>query len=132
MTAVSRPTPRPSPETSHFWEACQEGRFLLPKCADCGSHWFPPSGFCPECWSRNWEWEHASGLGLLHTFVIFRRQYHPAFEPPYAVGVVHLKEGPRMLSRIVTEDIDKLRVGMALKLTWDRSGDWMIPAFQVL
>lgn len=130
MSAVHPPIPRPSPETIPFWEACQEGRLILPKCDECGSFWFPPSAFCPECWSPSWTWVEADGLASLHAFVIFRRQYHPAFEPPYAVGVVHLKEGPRILSRIVTTDLAKLQVGMPLKLTWDQADEWKIPAFR--
>lgn len=130
MAEIHRPVPRPSPETIPFWEACLEQRFTLPKCKKCGSFWFPPSSFCPECWSSDWNWEEASGSGAIHSFVIFRRQYHPAFETPYAVGVVRLKEGPRILSRIVTSNPEKLQVGISVKLLWDRVEEWSIPAFQ--
>lgn len=130
MAETHRPVPRPSPETVPFWEACQNGRFILPKCGQCGSFWFPPSAFCPECWSRRWDWQEAIGVGSLHTFVIFRRQYHPGFIPPYAVGVVHLKEGPRILSRILSDDLEKLQVGMPLAPVWDNAEEWKIPAFQ--
>ncbi|NNN19324.1 MAG: hypothetical protein HKL84_05665 [Acidimicrobiaceae bacterium] len=130
MSGVHRPVPRPSPETVPFWEACQQERFLLPRCSQCGSFWFPPTAFCPECWSPNWDWHEATGLGSLHSFVIFRRQYHPAFVTPYAVGVVHLKEGPNILGRILTNDFEKLHVEMPLTLMWDRAEEWVIPAFQ--
>jgi uncharacterized OB-fold protein len=35
---------------------------------------------------------------------------------PYAVGIVELDEGVRMMSNIVDCDVDQLRVGMALEV----------------
>ncbi|TAN28837.1 MAG: hypothetical protein EPN30_02850 [Actinomycetota bacterium] len=130
MTDIRRPVPRPSPETTEFWEACRQERFQMPQCRDCGSFWFPPSAFCPQCWSLHWDWREASGSGQLHTFVIFRRQYHPAFPTPYALGVAQLEEGPRVLGRILTDGLDRLHVGLQVKLVWDHTGEWNIPAFQ--
>lgn len=132
MVDLSRPVPVPSPETIPFWEACQRELFTLPRCSSCGFYWFPPSGYCQECWSESWTWDPASGEGILHSFVVFKRQYHVAFPPPYAVGVVSLKEGPNVLSRIETNDPEKLEVGIALGLLWDQVGQWTIPAFRPL
>lgn len=131
MTENVRPLPHPSPETMPFWKACREKRFLLPRCHRCGTFWFPPSGFCPDCWSREWDWEEAQGTGTLFSYVIFRRQFHPAFVPPYAVGVVALTEGPQILIRILTESLQSLMVGMAMELTWEMVDDnWTLPAFR--
>jgi len=132
MTGVHRPVPRPTPETMPFWEACRQERLQIPRCRDCGIFWFPPSAFCPQCWSRHWDWQKVSGLGLLHTFIIFRRQYHPAFPTPYAVGVAQLEEGPRILGRILTDDLTRLHVGLQVKLLWDHAEEWLIPAFRPL
>lgn len=40
------------------------------------------------------------------------------------MGVVHLKEGPNILSQILTNDLEKLHVGMPLTLMWDRAEEW--------
>ncbi len=129
MNQVLRPEPKPSPESLPFWEGCKQSKLLLPRCSQCGLHWFPPSSYCPECWSKEWNWEQSHGLGSLHSFVIFKRQYHPSFEPPYAVGVVHLKEGVRILAHLICEDLTLLSVNTPMILSWEQAGAWLIPAF---
>jgi uncharacterized OB-fold protein len=42
----------------------------------------------------------ASGRGTLHSYVIHHRPV-PGFKPPYAIAVVELEEGPRMMTNIV-------------------------------
>ena len=53
-------------------------------------------GFRP----RNVEVFEASGRGTLHSYVIHHRPV-PGFKPPYAIAVVELEEGPRMMTNIV-------------------------------
>jgi uncharacterized OB-fold protein len=45
----------------------------------------------------------ASGRGSLHSYVISHLPA-PGFEPPYAIAVVKLDEGPKMLTNIVGTD----------------------------
>ena len=42
----------------------------------------------------------ASGKATLHSYVIHHRPV-PGFKPPYAIAVVELAEGPRMMTNIV-------------------------------
>jgi uncharacterized OB-fold protein len=42
----------------------------------------------------------ASGRARLHSYVIHHRPA-PGFTPPYAIAVVELEEGPRMMTNIV-------------------------------
>jgi uncharacterized OB-fold protein len=73
-----------------------------------------------------------SGRGWVHSFVVFHRAYHPAFaaDVPYAVAVVELEEGPRLLSNII--DVDPLRIhcGMHVAVKFaDLSPDVSVPKF---
>lgn len=42
----------------------------------------------------------ASGRARLYSYVIHHRSA-PGFEPPYAIAVVELEEGPRMMTNLV-------------------------------
>ena len=99
----AKPQPRPSPESTPFWEGAKAHRLLLPRCNVCGRFWFPPSRRCVHCLSADFAWAESAGAGRIYSFVVFHRVYHPAFEQdvPYAVAIVELDEGPRLIANIV-------------------------------
>ena len=97
MLAPGRAKPKPTPETQHFWEGCKGGRLLLQRCGDTGKAYFPP----------------------LHSYVIHHRPV-PGFTPPYAIAVVELEEGPRMMTNIVDceQTPEALRLDMPLEVAF--------------
>ena len=100
MADSGRPLPKPTPETQHFWDGARRGELLLQRCDDCHAAYFPPRPFCPSCASRSVSVFRASGRAQLHSYVISHRPA-PGFTPPYAIAVVQLEEGPRMMTNIV-------------------------------
>lgn len=130
-TTPSKAVPRPTPETQPFWDGCAAGELRLQRCGSCDAHYFPPRPFCPTCLSDDVTWETTSGRGTLHTYVINHRAA-PGFEPPYAIAVVQLDEGPRMMSNIVgiENTPENLELDMALEVTFEPRGDMMLPVFQ--
>jgi uncharacterized OB-fold protein len=50
-----------------------------------------------------WEWKPSRGKGKIHSFGVYYRVYQKGFEPeiPYAVALVQLDEGPRLVSNII-------------------------------
>ena len=79
---------------------------------------------CAACAGET-EWVDASGRGKLHTYTVIRQNRSEAFGPlsPYAVGIVELDEGVRMMSNIVDCDVDDLQVDMALEVLILRAAD---------
>jgi hypothetical protein len=132
MTAEAAPMPRPSPESAPFWEAIGKGELRIQRCARDGSFFFPPASRCPRDWSTDWTWESVSGRGTVRSFVVFRRSYHPAFRDaiPYAVAIVELDEGPRMVTRLTDVDVKDVRVGMPVELAMTAFGDVRLPLFR--
>ena len=61
------------------------------------------------------EWIPASGRATLHSYAVYRQQYHPDFPPPYNVAHVELEEGPRLISRIVPDEGAAIVIGMPLR-----------------
>src|SRR4051794_34376490 len=125
--------PEATPETQPFWEGCRDGVLMLQHCGHCGEAYFPPSPYCPRCLSDDVEWRTASGKGRLHTYLISHRPA-PGFEAdvPYAIAIVELDEGPRMMSNIVgiPNTPEDLVIDMALQVTFEARGDVQVPVFR--
>jgi len=120
----SRPIAPPTPdaESTAFWDAARQGHFLLRHCNACATtHWFPRT-ICPFCWSSDTAWINGSGRGTVYSWTVMRRA-----RIPYAVAYVELAEGPRMITNIVDCDLDDLRIGMAVELTFIATTDPLAP-----
>ena len=131
MSSASKPAPRATPETQPFWDGTAAGELRLQRCQSCDAYYFPPRPFCPTCLDDDVAWERVSGRGTLHSYVINHR---PAmgWTEPYAIAVVQLDEGPRMMSNIVgiENTPDNLVLDMALEVTFEPRGDVALPVFQ--
>ena len=128
----TKPAPVPTPETQPFWDGCARGELMLQRCLDCGKPYFYPRPICPECSSVNVEWFAASGRATLYSYVINHRPA-PGFEAdaPYAIAVVQLEEGPRMMTNLVgvPNTPEDLVLDMALQVTFEARGDVTVPLF---
>jgi uncharacterized OB-fold protein len=74
----------------------------------------------------------ASGRGRLYSYVINQRP-HPAFDGPYAIAVVELEEGPRMMTNIVgcEQTPEALVLDMPLAVSFEvASDDITLPLFR--
>ena len=95
--------PIPTPETQPYWDGVRPRASCGSSAAcDCGEAYFYPRPLCPSCGSGNVEWFTASGRATLYSYVINHRPA-PGFEAdaPYAIAVVQLAEGPRMMTNLV-------------------------------
>ena len=97
-----------------FWAALRAGALRFLRCSYCGFVRPVPSPGCHRCGSLEAQWVAADGEGVIHTFTVTHRRLHPlAPEPPYAVAVVSLDAGPRMIGRVATDDPAGLAIGDA-------------------
>lgn len=127
-----RPLPKPMPETQHYWDGAKVGELRLQRCDACQHTYFPPRPFCPECSSRKVSVFKASGKATLHSYVI-NHMKTPGFEPPYAVAVVELAEGPRLMSNILDcpATPEALVLDMPLEVTFEKVSDEItLPQFK--
>jgi len=131
---MPRPLPAPTPETRHFWDGTLEGELRLQRCDACAHTYFPPRPFCPACSSRDVTVFAASGRGTLHSYVINHRAApNSGFEAPYAIAIVALDEGPRMLTNLVdvAQTPEALILDMPLEVMFERvSDDIALPLFR--
>ena len=119
MLEPGRAKPKPTPETKHFWDGCRQGKLLLQRCNDTGRAYFPPRPFSPYTGSRNVSVFEASGRATLYSYVIHHRPV-PGFTPPYAIAVVQLEEGPRMMTNIIDceQTPEALQLDMKLEVAF--------------
>ena len=109
LPRISMPGPRPfapriSAFTRPFWQALTEGRFISARCAQCERISFPPRNLCRGCWSQELAWVDLAPQGTLYSFT--RVHVAPgAFrsDTPYAIGIIDLQHGPRLMCRLVGE-----------------------------
>lgn len=109
-----------------FTETADGPRLLGSRCAGCGTPYFPKSAVCrnPEC--RGGAMADAS-FGPRGTLWSCAVQDYPPPAPvrydqpykPYAMGVVDLADGLRVLGRMAVDDPSRLEVGMQVELVLD-------------
>ena len=133
MAEAKRARPKPTPETQHFWDGTKTGELRLQRCDACAHVYFPPRPFCPACASRKVSVFKASGKGTLYSYVINHRPAAPGFTPPYAIAVVALEEGPRMMSNITgcPQTPEALELDMPLEVTFEKASEEIsLPKFR--
>ena len=130
---MPRILPKPTPETIHYWEGCKAGELRLQRCRECTKAYFPPRPFCPGCGSRDVEVFAASGKAMLHSYVINHRPRPDVGTEPYAIAVVELAEGPRMMTNILNcpQTPEALQLDMPLQVLFRKeSEDITLPFFE--
>ena len=131
--AVDRPVPAVTPEMKPFWDAAHRHQLVAQRCLDCATFRFPAREVCSRCLSRRAEWHPVSGRGRIFSVAVMHQANHPWFaaRAPYAVIVVELEEGVRMLSGFVGGEPGDITIGMPVEVTFDDvTPEISMPVFQ--
>ena len=124
MTTLPARSPRRTPETAEFWEAVSADRFVLPRCNACSTYIWYPRLFCPACGSLDVSYVEASGQGAVYSYTVVRKGDGPFREmTPYVLGIVELAEGPRLMTNIVTDDVESISCGQAVHVVFEPAGE---------
>ncbi len=113
------------PFTDHSYEEfLSERRIMGTKCRRCGSLALPPRAICAVCHSTDLEWIEFQGEGRLAAFTSiyipppFMAEEGYGKNNPYVTGVVELREGPRVVARIIGVDARNpqgIKMGLPLR-----------------
>ncbi|MDR6977093.1 putative OB-fold protein [Streptomyces sp. 3330] len=126
-----RPRPVVNRDNAGFWEGVRRHRLLVQRCAACATLRFPWLPGCNACGSAEWDAVEACGEGTVFSYVVMHHPPFPAFSPPYAIGLIELAEGVRIVSDVVDVPYDKVRIGLPVELefrTYD--DDLVLPVFR--
>ncbi len=118
-----------------FWQGAAEGKLLLQKCQKCDHRQFFPRPVCTRCFSTDLDWIPASGRGEVHSFTLVRVPRNPAFkeEVPICYADIILEEGVLMQSRIMEKDMEKVKIGTRVTVTFQDTDnpEIKLPVFEV-
>lgn len=105
---------------AQYRAALDEGRFLIQRCAGCGSHVFFPRSVCPHCSSERLDWVEPKGTGTVYSTTTVRRK--PEAGGDYDVSLIDLDEGVRMMSRVEGVPPAQVKIGMRVRARVVKNG----------
>ena len=107
---------------------------MVQQCEGCGRLRHYPQPRCPECQSAEFSWAPVSGLGTVYSYTVTHQAFDPSWADrvPYAVATIELEGGVRMVSDLPAGDTDRVRIGAAVEVFFDRIDDELtLPRFQL-
>ncbi|MGR9092239.1 MAG: Zn-ribbon domain-containing OB-fold protein [Gammaproteobacteria bacterium] len=117
------PYPIPEYGAEAYWEACNEERLVMQRCAACAKFRWHPAPLCTFCGSDDFAWTDLSGRGRVKTWTVITHPIHPAAvsRVPYVVVEVELDEqaGLTMISNLVRCDHAAIDFDMALEVGFE-------------
>jgi uncharacterized protein len=132
-TDPQKPIPEITEALRPFLAAAREGRLVMQRCSRCGQRRFPPREICSDCLGRDADWVASSGRGTIVSFNVMHQVYHPGFasEVPYAVVLVELEEGGRLLTNLIGCSPERVRIGLPVEVQFEkRSEEISLPQFR--
>jgi len=130
--SATRPRPVVNRDNAGFWDGVERRQLLIQRCVTCRTLRFPWLPGCNSCGGGDWDTVEACGDGTVFSYVVLHHPPFPAFDPPYAVGLIELAEGVRIISNVVGVPYDKVRIGMPVRLEFVRYEDGQpeLPVFR--
>jgi uncharacterized OB-fold protein len=130
---LPRPLPRAEFLDAEFWAHCREERLCFQRCKSCETWRHFPRILCAGCGSDAWEWARSCGRGHIYSWTVTHEALHPAFadETPYALIVVELEEGVRIVSRLRDLDPAEIELDLLVEVCFEEVGeDTKLPYFR--
>lgn len=90
-----------------------QGRFRIQQCGACAGNVFYPRVACPHCGASDLRWVDASGQGTVYACSVVMGK--PGTGTDYAIVLVDLEEGVRMMGRVQEYPQDQVRIGMRVQ-----------------
>jgi uncharacterized OB-fold protein len=121
VSTVAKLVPQPVGLNAEFYAYCAAGELRFQRCTACGTWRHPPRTRCAACGSDKWEWALASGRGNVFTWTVTHRPIDPGFadEVPYAILVVEMEEGPRLVGNLRDAAASQLTLGLAVDVVFE-------------
>ena len=125
MNTVPKLVPQPVGLNAEFYAHCAAGELRFQRCTACSTWRHPPRARCATCGSDQWEWALASGRGQVYSWTITHRPIDPGFadELPYAVLVVEMDEGPRLIGNLRDLAPAELVLGTPVEVVFEKVSD---------
>lgn len=131
---IEKPPIVATPLNTFFWEAARREKLVIQRCEACRRYVHPPLPLCPECGGGALAPERVSGKGVVESFTIVRRVFHPGFaeDVPYVVARIELDEQPGLVLITNVKDIpvEAVRIGLRVEVMFEHRPDGVLPQFR--
>jgi hypothetical protein len=131
--AFDKPLPAMAGLAAEFYAWCRRGELRFQRCASCRAWRHVPRVLCAGCGSWEWTWEPSTGRGRVFTWTVVARALHPAFQhdAPYAVAVIELEEGVRIVARVVDCPPEELEIDLPVAVRFQNATpEVTLPVFE--
>jgi hypothetical protein len=118
---------------AQFYGECAKGHLAFQRCRDCGTWRHLPRHVCASCGSAAWEWSASGGRGRVFSWTITHQAPFPPFAAatPYAVVVVEMEEGVRLVSALRGLAPERLALDLPVVVEFERISDAAaVPVFR--
>lgn len=92
-----------------------EDELRYQRCTECDTANFVQTDTCRSCSSHALRWAATAGRGSVYSWTVVHRPLGPGFVGPYAVAIVDLDEGYRLLTHLVDVDPGDIHQGMRVR-----------------
>lgn len=105
-----------------FWEGTRQGVLMVQECQETEKKVWPPRFFSPFAPGTELRWVSVPTRGVVYTFNVVYRSFYPYFNDkvPYALVVVDLGEGVRMLGNTVGMDPTQIQIGTHMEAVFEK------------
>ena len=125
----ARPLPGMDGLHGDFYRECaRKGGLVFQRCEGCGAFRHPPRVLCAECGSDQVSWAPSVGQGTIFSWTVTHQAPHPAFasQVPYAVVVVELEEGVRIVAGLRELTPADLELGLAVEVVLEEVAEGVL------
>lgn len=106
MTTADIQVSEPAPYESYM-QRLADGDIAFQRCATCNEAFFFPRVLCPSCGAVELRWQASSGRGVVYSTTAVPQRDGES----YALCLVDLEEGIRMMSNVIGVRADEVRIG---------------------
>ena len=110
----------PGPERQYL-DYIAEGKFMIQRSKSTGEYVHYPRTLAPGTGTADLEWVEASGEATVYATTVNRQR--PEKGGDYNIALIDLKEGPRMMSRVIGVEPADVKIGMKVRAKVDKIGD---------
>jgi len=131
---ATKPLPKPQGLNADFYRECASGRLCFQRCDDCGRWRHLPRYLCASCGSAAFSWIESSGRGRIFSWTVTHQAAHPAFaaDTPFAIVVVEMEEGVRLVSDLPGVPLDALAIDLPVEVFLEsHSSEIGLPHFRL-
>ena len=123
-------------DSRKFWEGAKENKLMLQRSKRNGVYFFYSIGHSNVSANDAYEWIEASGKGTIYSFTVCHIPGGSKYyldKTPYIIGSILLEEKVRIMSNIITDNQDSVKIGKEVFVYFKKlNDDIFFPCFKLI